>query len=126
MKKHLVIHVRENLLAKPLNKFQSIAFKLADMATKIESSKHLVYNAAWLQDQGFDVTKEAAMAKLYSSEAAMDIATEAIQIMGANGYVREGKVERYFRDAKILEIGEGTSEIQRIIISRKLIENYKS
>ena len=111
---------------KTINKFQSIAFKLADMATKIESSKHLVYNAAWLQDQGFDVTKEAAMAKLQSSEAAMDIATEAIQIMGANGYVREGKVERYFRDAKILEIGEGTSEIQRIIISRKLIENYKS
>ena len=111
---------------KTINKFQSIAFKLADMATKIESSKHLVYNAAWLQDQGLDVTKEAAMAKLQSSEAAMDIATEAIQIMGANGYVREGKVERYFRDAKILEIGEGTSEIQRIIISRKLIENYKS
>jgi len=71
-------------------------------------------------DQGFDVTKEAAMAKLYSSEAAMSIAVEAIQIMGANGYVREGKVERYFRDAKILEIGEGTSEIQRIIISRKI------
>ena len=111
---------------KAINKFQSIAFKLADMATKIESSKHLVFNAAWLQDQGFDVTKEAAMAKLYSSEAAMNIATEAIQIMGANGYVREGKVERYFRDAKILEIGEGTSEIQRIIISRKIIENYKT
>ena len=93
------------------------------MATKIEASKLLVYHAAWVKDQGKDVTKEAAMAKLFASETAMSVATEAIQIHGGYGYVKDYHVERFFRDAKILEIGEGTSEIQRLIISREILKN---
>lgn len=108
---------------KPIYKFQSISFKLADMATQIEAAKLLVYHAAWLQDQGAEMLKEAAMAKLFASEVAMDVTTEAIQVFGGYGYVKEYDVERYFRDAKVLEIGEGTSEIQRIVISRKIIKN---
>lgn len=108
---------------KPIYKFQSISFKLADMATQIEAAKLLVYHAAWLQDQGVEMLKEAAMAKLFASEVAMDVTTEAIQVFGGYGYVKEYDVERYFRDAKVLEIGEGTSEIQRIVISRKIIKN---
>ena len=108
---------------KPIYKFQSISFKLADMATQIEAAKLLVYHAAWLQDQGVEILKEAAMAKLFASEVAMDVTTEAIQVFGGYGYVKEYDVERYFRDAKVLEIGEGTSEIQRIVISRKIIKN---
>lgn len=108
---------------KPIYKFQSISFKLADMATQIEAAKLLVYHAAWLQDQGAEMLKEAAMAKLFASEVAMDVTTEAIQVFGGYGYVKEYDVERYFRDAKVLEIGEGTSEIQRIVISRQIINN---
>ena len=108
---------------KPIYKFQSISFKLADMATQIEAAKLLVYHAAWLKDQGAEMLKEAAMAKLFASEVAMDVTTEAIQVFGGYGYVKEYDVERYFRDAKVLEIGEGTSEIQRIVISRKIIKN---
>ena len=107
---------------KPINEFQSISFKLADMATKIEASKLLVYHAAWLKDQGKKINKEAAMAKLFASEAAMEITKDAIQIHGGYGYVKDYDVERFFRDAKILEIGEGTSEIQRIIIARELLK----
>ena len=108
---------------KPIYKFQPISFKLADMATQIEAAKLLVYHAAWLKDQGAEMLKEAAMAKLFASEVAMDVTTEAIQVFGGYGYVKEYDVERYFRDAKVLEIGEGTSEIQRIVISRKIIKN---
>ncbi|MEE9571883.1 MAG: acyl-CoA dehydrogenase family protein [Candidatus Neomarinimicrobiota bacterium] len=108
---------------KPIYKFQPISFKLADMATQIEAAKLLVYHAAWLKDQGTEILKEAAMAKLFASEVAMDVTTEAIQVFGGYGYVKEYDVERYFRDAKVLEIGEGTSEIQRIVISRKIIKN---
>ncbi len=111
---------------KPIYKFQSISFKLADMATQIEAAKLLVYHAAWLQDQGAEMLKEAAMAKLFASEVAMDVTTEAIQVFGGYGYVKEYDVERYFRDAKVLEIGEGTSEIQRIVISRKIIKNAQN
>ena len=107
---------------KPINEFQAISFKLADMATKIEASKLLVYHAAWLKDQGKKINKEAAMAKLFASEAAMAITKDAIQIHGGYGYVKDYDVERFFRDAKILEIGEGTSEIQRIIIARELLK----
>ena len=106
---------------KKINHFQAVSFKLADMATSIEAAKHLVYHAAWLKDQNLPVIKEAAMAKLFSSETAMKICTEAIQIHGGYGYIKEYDVERFFRDAKILEIGEGTSEIQRIIISRNIL-----
>jgi len=108
---------------KPIHRFQSIGFKLADMATKIEASKLLVYHAAWMKDQGKDISKQAAMAKLFASETAMEVTIEAIQIHGGYGYVKEYDVERFFRDAKILEIGEGTSEIQRLIISREILKD---
>jgi len=114
-----------NAFNKPIHEFQSIAFKLSDMATKIEASKLLVFHAAWLKDQGKSINKEAAMAKLFASETAMEVTREAIQIYGGYGYVKEYDVERYFRDAKILEIGEGTSEIQRIIISREILKDIQ-
>tara|TARA_B110000116_G_scaffold257574_1_gene257891 strand:+ start:1607 stop:2761 length:1155 start_codon:yes stop_codon:yes gene_type:complete len=110
---------------KKINNFQSISFKLADMATQIEAARHLVYNAAWLKDKGENIIKEAAMAKLYTSELAMRLTTEAIQIHGGFGYIREYNVERFFRDSKILEIGEGTSEVQRIIISREILKSLE-
>ena len=110
---------------KKINNFQSISFKLADMATQIEAARHLVYNAAWLKDKGENIIKEAAMAKLYASELAMRLTTEAIQIHGGFGYIREYNVERFFRDSKILEIGEGTSEVQRIIISREILKSLE-
>ena len=111
---------------KQINKFQAISFKLADMATSIEASKHLVYNAAYLKDEGEDIIKEAAMAKLFSSEMCMRVTTEAILVLGGYGYIKEYDVERFFRDSKILEIGEGTSEVQRIIISREILKNISS
>jgi alkylation response protein AidB-like acyl-CoA dehydrogenase len=107
---------------KQIGQFQAIRFKLADMATQLEAAKHLVYHAAWLKDQGHDVIKEAAMAKLFASELAMQITIEAIQIHGGYGYIREYQVERFFRDAKVLEIGEGTSEVQRMIVARCILE----
>ncbi len=105
-----------------ISQFQSIQFKLADMATQLEAAQHLVYHAAWQKDQGRNVDKEAAMAKLFASELAMRITGEAIQIHGGYGYIREYQVERFFRDAKVLEIGEGTSEVQRMIIGRQILE----
>ena len=107
---------------KKINKFQSIGFKLSDMATQIEAAKLLTYHAAWKKDKGYDIIKEAAMAKLFASEAAMKITTDAIQIHGGYGYVKDYDVERYFRDAKILEIGEGTSEVQRLIILKQILK----
>ena len=95
------------------------------MATKIEASKLLVYHAAWMKDQGLNIVKEAAMAKLYASETAMSVTGDAIQVLGGNGYTKENQIERFYRDAKILEIGEGTSEIQRLIISREIIKNIQ-
>ena len=110
---------------KPIHKFQGVSFKLSDMATQIEAARHLVYYAAWKKDRGLPVIKEAAMAKLFSSETAMKVTTEAIQVLGGYGYIKEYDVERFFRDAKILEIGEGTSEIQRMIIARELINSVQ-
>ena len=110
---------------KPIHKFQGVSFKLSDMATQIEAARHLVYYAAWKKDRGLPVIKEAAMAKLFSSETAMMVTTEAIQVLGGYGYIKEYDVERFFRDAKILEIGEGTSEIQRMIIARELINSVQ-
>lgn len=101
-----------------LSQFQITQFKLADMAMKIELARNMVYKAAWLKDEGRPFTKEAAMCKLYASEIAMEIANEAVQIHGGYGYMREYEVERMMRDAKLLEIGEGTSEVQRIVISK--------
>ena len=114
-----------NAFNKPIHEFQSIGFKLSDMATKIEASKLLVYHAAWLKDQGKPINKEAAMAKLFASETAMEVTREAIQVHGGYGYVKDYDVERFFRDAKILEIGEGTSEIQRMIIAREILKDLQ-
>jgi alkylation response protein AidB-like acyl-CoA dehydrogenase len=110
---------------KKIHEFQAVSFKLADMATEIEAAKLLTYHAAWLRDKGRNVIKEAAMAKLFASETAMKVTTEAIQVLGGYGYVKEYDVERFFRDAKILEIGEGTSEVQRIIISREILKSLQ-
>ena len=107
---------------KQINQFQAISFKLADMATSIQAAQHLVYHAAWLKDNNQPVIKDAAMAKLFASETAMRVCTEAIQIHGGYGYIKEYDVERFFRDAKILEIGEGTSEVQRIIIAKEILK----
>ncbi|WP_372751619.1 acyl-CoA dehydrogenase family protein [Labilibaculum sp.] len=103
---------------KAISKFQAIGFKLADMATKIEAARNLLYHACWLKDNGHAFGKEAAMAKLYCSEVAQEVANEAVQIHGAHGLIKESAVERFYRDQRILQIGEGTSEILRLVISR--------
>lgn len=104
----------------PIIKHQGIAFKLADMATSVEAAKQLVYSAAALYERGEGCKKEASMAKLFASKIAVEVATEAIQVYGGYGYSKEYPVERYFRDAKVTEIYEGTSEIQRLVISKEL------
>jgi len=105
----------------PISAFQAIQFKLADMATAIDAARLLTYRAALLADQGKPFTKEASMAKVYSAEAAVAAAIQAIQIHGGYGYTVEYPVERYLRDAKLCEIGEGTSEMQRLIIAREIV-----
>ncbi|MTW84861.1 acyl-CoA dehydrogenase [Virgibacillus dakarensis] len=105
---------------KSISNFQAIQFKLADMAMEVELARNMVHKAAWLKDRGKPFTKEAAFAKLYATETAFRSANQAIQILGGYGYMREYEVERYLRDAKLLEIGEGTSEIQRLVIARQL------
>jgi alkylation response protein AidB-like acyl-CoA dehydrogenase len=106
---------------KAIASFQGVHFALADMATEIEAAKHLVYHAAWLKQTGRPFKREAAMAKLYASELCMRATTKAVQLHGGYGYTTEYPVERMMRDAKICEIGEGTSEIQRIVIARELL-----
>ena len=106
-----------------ISNHQAIAFKLADMHTKIQAARHLVYQAACDKDAGNDYTLSGAMAKLYASEVAMETAVEAVQIHGGNGYVKEYHVERLMRDAKITQIYEGTSEIQKIVISRSILKD---
>ncbi len=108
-----------------IGKFQAIQFKLANMATKLEAARLLVYNAARLKDEGSPHGKEAAMAKLFASEMSNEAAREAVQIHGGAGYLEDFPVERYFRDARITEIYEGTSEIQRIVIARHLLKNLR-
>ncbi|WP_316851532.1 acyl-CoA dehydrogenase [Pedobacter agri] len=106
---------------KPISEHQAIAFKLADMATQIEAARLLVYKAAWLKDQGLPYTQAGSMAKLYASKVAMDVTIEAVQVHGGYGFVKEYHVERLMRDAKITQIYEGTSEIQKMVISREVI-----
>lgn len=106
---------------KPIATFQAIQFKLADMATELDAAELMLLRAAWLEDNGFDFEKEAAMAKYYASDAAMRAAIEGVQIFGGNGYMKEYPAERHMRDAKICQIYEGTNEIQRIVVARKLI-----
>ncbi|KYC67392.1 acyl-CoA dehydrogenase family protein [Heyndrickxia coagulans] len=103
-----------------ISKFQAIQFKLADMAMEIDLARNAVYKAAWLKDQGKPFSKEAAYAKLFASEMGFRVCNQAIQIHGGSGYMREYDVERHLRDIKLMEIGEGTSEIQRLVIARKL------
>jgi alkylation response protein AidB-like acyl-CoA dehydrogenase len=113
--------VREQF-GQPIAEFQGLQFQLSDMATEIEAGKHLVYHAAWLAQRGEPFGKAAAMAKLFCSELAMRTTIKAIQVHGGYGYTKEYPVERMFRDAKICEIGEGTSEIQRLVIARHLLK----
>ena len=103
-----------------ISKFQAIQFKLSDMAMEVELARNMLYKAAWLKDKEKPFTKEAAYAKLFATETAFRSANQAIQIHGGYGYMREYEVERYLRDAKLLEIGEGTSEVQRMVIARQL------
>jgi len=107
---------------KPISQHQAIQFKLADMATQIEAARLLVFKAAWLKDEGKDYAHASALAKLYASEVAMSVTVEAVQVHGGYGYVKEYHVERLMRDAKITQIYEGTSEIQRIVISRGVLK----
>ena len=107
---------------KPIARHQAIAFKLADMATDIEAARLLVYRSAYMKDNHMDYTSAACMAKVFASEAAMKHSTEAVQVHGGYGYVKEYHVERLMRDAKITQIYEGTSEVQRIVISRNLLK----
>ena len=108
---------------KPLKDYQGVQFSIADMATEIAAARHLVYHAAWLKQNDAPFGREAAMAKLYASELAMRTTTRAVQLLGAHGYSSEYPVERMMRDAKICEIGEGTSEVQRLVISRSYLRD---
>jgi len=105
---------------KPISSFQAVRFKLADMATEIEAGRALVYKAAWLKDQGREFAREAAMAKLYTGELSARVAGAALQLHGGFGYMEEAAISRLYRDQKILEIGEGTNEVQRMVIARLL------
>lgn len=107
---------------KPISSFQGISFKLADMATKIEAAKLLTFKAADLKSKGQNVNIESAMAKLYASEIAVEVANEGVQIFGGYGYTKDFPAEKYYRDAKLCTIGEGTSEIQKLVISRALLK----
>jgi alkylation response protein AidB-like acyl-CoA dehydrogenase len=107
---------------KPISTFQGISFKLADMATKIEAARLLIHQAADLKNKHKPVSKESAMAKLYASEVAVEVANDAVQIFGGYGYIKDFPVEKFYRDAKLCTIGEGTSEIQKLVISRAILK----
>mgnify|MGYP000203263027 FL=1 len=107
---------------KSISDFQAIAFKLADMATKIDAAEMLIYRAAYLKNNHLPVSKESAMAKLYSSEIAVEVATDGVQIHGGYGYIKDFPAEKFYRDAKLCTIGEGTSEIQKVVISREILK----
>ena len=106
---------------KPISEFQAVQFMLADMATEIDAAALLIYRAAWMKDRGVKMTKEASMAKLFSSEVGVRVCDRALQIFGGYGYVKDFPVEKFYRDVKLCTIGEGTSEIQRVIIARELL-----
>jgi alkylation response protein AidB-like acyl-CoA dehydrogenase len=107
---------------KPISSFQAIAFKLADMATEIEAAELLTYQAADLKNRGQKVTRESAFAKYYASEVSCKVANEAVQIFGGYGYTKDFPVEKFYRDCKLCTIGEGTSEIQKLVISRDILK----
>lgn len=107
---------------KPISKFQAIGFKLADMATKIEASELMLHKSAFLKNEGEKVTKLGAMAKMYASEVCVEVATDAVQIFGGYGYTKDYPVEKFYRDSKLCTIGEGTTEIQKLVISREILK----
>ena len=114
-------HARiRNAFGGPICRFQGLAFQLSDLAVNVENAHNLTYKAAWLKDAGRPIGQAAAMAKLYSTEAAMDAVRLGTQVLGGMGFIEESPMARFYRDAKILEIGEGTSEIQRLVIARGL------
>jgi alkylation response protein AidB-like acyl-CoA dehydrogenase len=106
----------------PISNFQGISFKLADMATKVEASSLLTYNAAKAKDEKKEVTKISAMAKLFASETCVEVSSDAVQIFGGYGYIKDYPVEKFYRDSKLCTIGEGTSEIQKLVISRAILK----
>ncbi len=108
---------------RPISEFQAIQFKLADMASEIDAARLLTFRAGWMKDRGERVTKEAAMAKLYASEIAVRVCDQAVQILGGYGFIKEYRVEKFYRDVKLCTIGEGTSEIQRLVIARQLLKS---
>jgi len=110
----------------PIANFQAVQFMLADMAVDIEAARLLAYQAAWRKDQGLEFEKQAAMAKVFASEACSRVTTKAVQVHGGYGYTREFPVERYMREAKLFEIVEGTSEIQRLVIANRVLREYQS
>ena len=112
-------HEREQF-GRKIKEFQAIQFRLADMATEIDAARSMVYRAAWLKDRGRPFAKEAAMAKLYTGEMSNRVVNWALQIHGGYGYMDEFAISRFYRDQKILEIGEGTNEVQRMVIARHL------
>jgi alkylation response protein AidB-like acyl-CoA dehydrogenase len=109
--------------SRPISEFQAIQFKLADMATAIDASRLLTYRAAAMKDAGKRVTRESAMAKLFASENAVRVADDALQIHGGYGFIKDYPVEKFYRDVKLCTIGEGTSEIQRLVIARQLLKS---
>ncbi len=108
---------------RPISEFQAIQFKLADMVCSIEAARLLTWRAGWLKDRGQRVTREASMAKLFASEMAVQVAGEAVQILGGYGFIKDYGVEKFYRDVKLCTIGEGTSEIQRLVIARQLLKD---
>jgi len=107
-----------------ISEFQAIQHKLADMATEIDAARLLTLRAAWLKDSGASVNKESAMAKLFASESAVRVANEALQIHGGYGFIKDYPVEKFYRDVKLCTIGEGTSEIQKLVIARQLLKSH--
>ena len=109
--------------SRPISEFQAVQYKLVDMAVDLDAARLLNYRAAWMMDRGMRVTRESAMAKLFASEAAVRIANEAVQIHGGYGFIKDYPVEKFYRDVKLCTIGEGTSEIQRLVIARQLLKS---
>lgn len=118
-----IVYARQRKqFGRPIGSFQGVAFMVADMSTEVEAARQMVYRAAWLKDQGRDYGLAAAQAKLFASEVSQRATNDAVQVHGGYGYVEEYKVERFLRDAKLTEIGEGTSQIQRLVIGRKVLD----
>jgi alkylation response protein AidB-like acyl-CoA dehydrogenase len=120
-------HAREReQFGQPIFEFQGVSFLLADMAASLHASRLLVQRAAWLRDQGMPYVTEASMAKFMATDAAMRVTTDAVQVLGGSGYTRDFPVERYMREAKVLQIVEGTNQIQRMIVGRALAQGEAS